>query len=214
MGLISSVARMFNGEQPVKAKLIAYTSAPGEAVPDIEFQYFPDQIHDTKGAEYSSNSMPGSSHPIKQFISGSDRIISFTSIFTQDKNPKKGSLFEGNAEWSATADERHTVKIEEIIPQLRNYVLPLYDNGIMYPPCLCQLVLPGSGLVSSDKTKVKDSIIAVMTQCDITYDAFFRHGAMRIVTVAMSFTETIQVGNNWGYQSRDKLYSSLAFSYP
>lgn len=45
----------------------------------IEFQYNPAQIQDDKSTEYAALAVHGRSHPLYQFSSGSERLISFTA---------------------------------------------------------------------------------------------------------------------------------------
>lgn len=208
MSLLSSVGAALGGDlgEPKPAQIKPKEGLSEKFDRPLTFQYFPETINDTKGAEYASNSMPGSSHPIKTWVAGTDRVISFQAVFTQDKNPQEVnavSVLTGGFELSMGGATKHTVEVEKQLAILRSYILPYYKNGIAYPPPTLQLVIPGSKLVSAGKVDVEDSLLVLLTQCDITYESFHRNGAMRIATVALSFVETVQSGDNWGYQDRE-----------
>ena len=49
---------------------------PDDGVP-IPFQYNPTEIDDQKSNLYASKTIPGQAHPVKQFIAGGERKISF-----------------------------------------------------------------------------------------------------------------------------------------
>jgi hypothetical protein len=44
----------------------------------IEFQYNPTEISDRRGATYASQNLPGLLMPVRQYIHGGDRTLSFT----------------------------------------------------------------------------------------------------------------------------------------
>jgi hypothetical protein len=82
------------------------------------------------------------------------------------------------------------------------------------PPKLL-LVMPNSGIASLAYGKIVDSVSCIMTSCNVTYEAFFRTGHPRIVTVSLEFAEIVQTGqHNWGFVSRDSINSlSSAYTY-
>lgn len=76
-------------------------------------------------------------------------------------------------------------------------------NGVANAPPKLLLVMPNSGVVSQAYGSIVDSIPCIMTTCNITYEAFFRTGSPRIVTVSLGFAEIIQTGNkNWKFVDR------------
>lgn len=65
----------------------------------LSFQYFPETLSDTKAVNYSRKNIPGGSHPLYQWISGGERIISFTAHFSCDTDLVTGeddNLFDLN----------------------------------------------------------------------------------------------------------------------
>lgn len=203
---------------PVKACLSELDRKTGQESGDgkvIGFQYFPETIQDIQSARYSERDVPGGSHPIIQYLGAGSRSLSFTAFFTQENNPEKNSLLTGlltgTASFSpltSTESRADTVDIPSAIKWLRSYICPNYENGFVQAPPVAILYLPNSGIIGYDK--FKDSVTCVMTQCDVTYEAFHRNGAPRIVAVSLSFTETMQVGSaesGWQFQGREKFWT-------
>ena len=220
MSLLSSVGQIFGGDlgEPVVAKVMPFEDDGLGPSKELIFQYFPETISDTKSAEYASNTMPGGSHPIRSWIAGGDRLLSFAAVFTRDKNPEEntdiGSILSGGFELTLTGDTKHTVDIEKRLNIARSYLLPRYTQGVAHAPLLAQVLLPNSGIISGGILNVKNSFIGVMLQCDIVYEAFHRNGAMRHVVVNMSFAESVQTGEEWGYTDRDEYLNALEANTP
>ena len=208
MGAISSLASVLgisSTAEPVTAALAeldpkTFVDKPGTM---RAFQYFPEQISDNKGAEWSRRSVPGGSHPIVQFVNGGERTISFTAIFTQDENPES-SLFAFDFSLSDLlgGPPKHTVDVAAAIAWLRSFTYPDYDDntGSAKAPPLAILYLPGSGIVGA--SQFKDSIVGAMTACNVVYEAFHRNGAPRIAAVSLEFVEVIQTSQAWRFQGR------------
>jgi hypothetical protein len=221
---LASVVNMFAGADPVKAQLIPLNDDGTEDDSNgRSFQYFPEQINDSKGVNYSSKNIPGGSHPLYQFISGGDRTISFSAIFTSDENPAPPGLLSaltGGLNLSintltsaigltdAANKKKHTTNVDAAIIWLRSFIYPRYSNGrgdplgtVVAPPVV-RLYLPNSNIhgTTPNGSLVLDSIDCIMNQCDVVYDAFYRNGAQRITTVNLSFHETVQTGaTNWKF---------------
>jgi hypothetical protein len=224
LGLIKSLAQAIgikSTANPVKACLSGLDRKTGQessTTPVIGFQYFPEQIQDIQSARYSERDVPGGSHPILQYLGGGSRTLSFTAFFTQEQNPESASnslltgLLTGTAEFGIPQDRNDTVDVASAIRWLRSYIAPNYETGgLMKAPPVAILYLPNSGIIGHDK--FKDSVTCVMTQCDVTYEAFHRNGSPRIVAVSLSFTETMQVGNadsGWQFQGSETFWTNQA----
>lgn len=222
---LASMVSMFAGSDPVKAQLIPLDDY-GNEMSDLQraFQYFPNEINDSKGATYATKNIPGGSHPLYQFISGGDRTISFTAVFTSDEDPAPpdilgalqggleigmgtlGSLFsgEGFGALKKSGATQHNVPVESAVIWLRSFLYPRYTKETgqkletVAPPRVVRLYLPNSGIHGATRGKnpqlVVDSIDCLMMQCDVVYDCFYRNGAQRITTVNLTFNETVQTG--------------------
>lgn len=227
IGSLASIVKMFSASPPTVAQLIPLDDFGNERTsgksillngwsrgfPDdkFEFQYFPEQITDNRGVDYASKKIPGGSHPLYQFISGTDRTISFTAFFTADENPDPGDFFDkltkgfSLASLSSVASgvfgRKHTVDVAAQLAHLRSFTYPTYRDGYAKAPPVLRLYLPGSNITGTVRggTEVPGSVDVIMTQCDITYEAFYQQGGMRIAAVNLSFNETIQVGDNWKF---------------
>lgn len=208
MSAISSLAAVLgisSTGEPVTAALAeldpkTYLDVPGTM---RAFQYFPEQISDNKGAEWSRRSVPGGSHPIVQFINGGERTVSFTAIFTQDENPES-SLFSFDFSLLSLigGPPKHTVDVAAAIAWLRSFTYPDYDKttGSAKAPPLAILYLPNSGIVGA--SQFLNSIVAAMTSCNVVYEAFHRNGTPRIAAVSLEFVEVIQTSQHWRFQGR------------
>jgi|GEM_PF-7113493 len=181
-------------------------------------QYFPETISDSKSPEWARRSVPGGSHPIVSFINGGERVISFTAIFTNEKNPEETGLLSGLLSGSTSFGLKGATKstlpdggISAAIAWLRAFTCPDYlSNGTAKPPPACSVYIPGSGIIGAGN--YIDSFVGVMTECNVTYQAFHRNGAPRIVEVSLSFVEIAQTSLNWQFQGRSE-FKELADLY-
>lgn len=190
----------------------------------MTFQYFPETLTDTKAINYATREIPGGSLPLYQWISSGERILSFTALFTTDVDllvdPASFLKIKQNGQI------RRNVDVRTALLWLRQYMLPRYtgDGGLGVPltqaPRKVFLSLHNSGLgllggELSAKVNVKqgtteenfsfttedslvhpDGFIAIMTQCDITFEAFFPTGLPRIASVQVQFAQTAQLAGS------------------
>lgn len=224
---LASVVNMFAGGDPVKASLIPLNDDGSEDTSNERaFQYFPEQITDNKGVNYATKNIPGGSHPLYQFVNGGDRQISFTAIFTSDEDPAPAtvlSVLQGgfsfgvpdilNATGKGQNLKKHNVPVQSAVIWLRSFIYPTYVNNTVKPPPVVRIYLPNSGIHGTTKggALVLDSIDCLMTQCDVTYERFYRGGSQRISVVQLTMVETIQVSSSWKFADRSgfvDVYSS------
>jgi hypothetical protein len=204
---LSSVLGISSTSTPVTAGLAeldpkTFLEAPGT---QKAFQYWPETISDNKNAEWSKKSVPGGSHPILQFINGGERTISFSAVFTQEINPEKGGLLGlsfGLGDLLGN-QQKNNVDIAAAVEWLRSFTYPSYDEstGAALAPPLAILYLPGSGIISA--SGFEDSVVVVMTECNVVYEAFHRNGTPRLVAVSLAFSECIQDSTAWRFQGRN-----------
>lgn len=164
------------------------------------FQYFPDSIRDNKAVNYITKDIPGGSLPIYQWVSSGARIISFTAIFTTDVDL---SIIPGLVNRVAGVGQANrNVDIKAAVTWLRRFVLPLYSSQssqvstpLTFAPNKLWINIPGSGIGLAggySGTLDDDSFIAIMTQCDVTWDSYFPSGWPRQATVQLSFAQVPQ----------------------
>ncbi len=184
------------------------------------FQYYPETISDNRSVSLEDKYALGGSHPIYQWTRGSAREIAFDAVFTSDyPNPgPSGSASQNKLETirsfvkspmyatysqlvseETRATEKHQVNIVEAIKWLRQFTYPKYSNEVASAPRKLLLNLPNSGINHFGSNA--DTLVVLMTRCDVVYEAFFANGVPRIATVSLQFVETIQHGSNWKYQS-------------
>lgn len=181
------------------------------------FQYFPETISDTKSPEWVRKHVPGGSHPIVTFLNGGERILSFSAVFTQDKNPEPLGLLQaaltGSFDLSletifGETPRKDTCDIASAIAYLRKFTYPDYAQGVATPPPFAIVYLPNSGIIGQAQLAL-DSICGAMIQCDVVYEKFHRDGSARIAVVNLSFVEVVQVGENWRFVGRSDLADVL-----
>jgi len=203
----------------------------------IAFQYWPETIQDTRPVEWSPRSIPGGSHPIYQWTHGGERRISFTAVFMTDTAPDEhllevadnaidavtfgaGSLLASSSyssPYEAQADVplsglelgKRDLDLRSVISWLRWFTYPTYGTGNdlrAFEPAKCLLVLPHTKLGHSGS----DYIITVMTQCDVTYEAWFPTGFPRIIEVSLEFAEVVQTQRRVRFHDRKDMRPAQA----
>lgn len=172
----------------------------------LRFQYFPDTIQDTKAVNWVPREIPGASVPIYQWVSSGERLVSFTAVFTCDMDyltAEAGDELGDRLKDVGQLDRN--VDIRAAISWLRSFMFPSYttDSTVGVPlaaaPKRMMLVFPSSGMAAAggvadnvDETDLVGEIKCIMTQCDVTYEAFFPSGLPRIATVALAFAQIAQ----------------------
>lgn len=204
------------GENRTRATIIRLNQKDDSTSQDkFSFQYFPESINDTMGAEYGQGGVPGGSLPLDHYMKGSGREISFTALFSSDMDLMVGGDRQapdaGFTNFSAQLFEQlrdikqdhRNVDIRAAVAWLRSFLLPSYrtstsdvGQGLTRAPSKLFLVLPNSGigLVGGDSGlagyATPDVVLCVMTQCDVEWKAFFPSGLPRLAAVQLNFRQT------------------------
>ena len=220
MGIVSSLASFASKSSPVTAGLAEFAFADGDKNFQA-FQYFPETISDSRAPNYSSRPVPGGSHPIYTFIDGGERSISFDAIFTSDAVPEESKsdgllgLLTGKKSIQLPflkKERKDTVDIAAAIAWLRWFTYPSYGAGVAKAPPPCTVYLPKSGIIGAGG--VEDSIVGIMTSCNVRYEAFHRNGRPRFAVVSLEFKEIVQVDKAWQFFGSDEpFFEELAKSY-
>ena len=189
----------------------------------VAFQYFPERISDSRAPNYAQKEIPGGSHPLYQFVSGGERVLSFDAVFANDRSGDGGMGgliggvlgFLGGAKASNDGginnnNRKDVVDIAAAIDTLRSFTYPTYEASVSKPPPLIEFYLPGSGITAADGNK--DSIIGILGRCDVAYEAFHRNGVPRIAVVSLEIREVVQTEKNWKFTDGD-LIAAGGFAY-
>lgn len=174
------------------------------------FQYWPETVTDSKAVNYQQKDIPGGSLPLYQWISGGERLITFTAVFTTDVDleaEKQSRLLSLSGDDDIVARlksaglQRRNVDIRAAVAWLRRYMYPRYtsdsdgkvETHFTYAPAKLLLIMPNSGigLAGGDAINLH-SIKCIMTQCDVTTEQYFPNGLPRIATVQLSFAQIAQ----------------------
>jgi len=190
----------------------------------MRFQYFPESIQDTKAVNYQQKEIPGASLPLYQWVASGERLISFSATFTSDADlaadPRIAGLLDNRSGLQdRNVDVRSAVAwLRQFqFPHYRSGSSSTSGaaggggggagaNGqgvsfISYPPKRLRLFIPNSGIgiaggnpANAQGALFPHSVTCVMTQCDVTWDAFFPSGMPRIATVSLAFAQVPQDG--------------------
>lgn len=234
-GALSSLVELPHKPKLAKVFLAAVDLAPGEDPPfgtdNIAIQYWPESLQDTRPVEWAPRQIPGGSHPIYQWTHGGERKLSFAALFTNDIEPtgetslvgevanaiadgigldssSGSSLIDAYGNTGGSTRERDR-DIPASINWLRYFTYPFYGSGedirVFEPPKII-LCFPGSRLAHTGE----EAITTVMTQCDITYEAWYPSGFPRIVEVQLEFAEVVQTGQAVRFHNRKDMILSAA----
>lgn len=210
----------------------------GGVISDVfVFQFWPQQLQDNYTPNYATKNIPGGSHPIYQWTSGSGRDISFTAQFVSELREEQGVTSGRNRSFldrlqrnTATTvlkgdpgplgiglvgslllpSSRYTVNVAAAIAALQQYLYPSYgDNGqgAASPPRKLILVLPGTKLGRNDD---QDGILCILRAAPVTQEAWFPNGELRSASVALRFSEIVQFSS--GSVSKIKYIGSEAYT--
>ena len=204
-GLLSLASGNFAqyGENRSKAFLVELDkdgSADSRSWKSLAFQYFPETITDTKQTNYARLDIPGGSIPVYQWISGGERSLSFTAYFTTDVDLTLDDQYNLRIKSAGVADRN--VDIRAAVAWLRQYKLPRYDlqsstgSPMTEAPKRLLLILKRSrlGLAGGVTGEHPDHVRCIMTQCDVSWQAWFPSGFPRTATVQLSFAQIGQAG--------------------
>jgi len=193
-----------------------------EAAGAIAFQYWPESLQDSRSSEWNPRNIPGGSHPIYQWTHGGERRLSFTAVFMTDTAPDETIIramealealgLSGTPESPYEQQDNlgllsgielgtRDVDLRAVVSWLRWFTYPHYGTGEdirAYEPAKCLLVMPQTKLGHNGS----DYIVTVMTQCDITYEAWFPSGFPRIIEVSLEFAEVVQEGARVAFHDR------------
>lgn len=196
--------------QPLPQSLARSVEGFGDQVVQqsyLALQYWPETLEDSRASEWSSRQVPGGSHPIYQWASGGERTISFSAVFTTDHAPDDLNVRNEDpytnklgVEGPGTRRGTRDIDIRAAIAWLRYFTYPYYDpsSGFSHEPPKVILVLPNTRIGYDGS----DYVIAVMTQCDVTYEAWFPNGFPRIAEVQLQFSEVVQHGGSVRFHNR------------
>lgn len=214
---IASLASAFASRLPDKTRgcFLIELNDDDSPLSAFSFQYFPESVSDSKNVNYQQKEVPGGSLPLYQWVNSGERSVSFTAVFTSDVDvtaDDPGDAAKGQAlnnRLKAAGQSRRNPDIRAAVAWLRRYMLPTYDaaNGITRGPSKLRLSMPGSGIgvaggVMAGAGALDDTIVCVMTQCEVSYEAFFPSGLPRYVTVQLAFGQIPQLNGQVSFPSR------------
>jgi len=214
MGLIDTA---LGSSSPVACYM--YPEPTSAAPPSIAgseifiFQYWPQTLQIAYEPTYAEHDIPGSTHPLYQWVGGKGRTISFEAIFTSERDQSAVLNF---VPAFLTPSSRYTVDVAAAIARLQGYMMPTYSsasslNGNITPPSRLILAFPGTGLGGGGSpgqrggnnrpsfglstlgaSQTYDAVTVLLFSAPITIESWFPDGAPRVATVQLTFKEVIQ----------------------
>jgi hypothetical protein len=213
VGLATALGPGLLSEKRSMATLISLKPDTDEPDTAQAFQYFPETISDNKAVNWQSKEIPGGSLPVYQWVASGERTISFTAQFSSDIDlallltTDAESNISTNTIAANAAKERlkssgqgeRNVDVRSAVVWLRQYMLPKYDSAKQrtIPPPKLKLLLPKSGIglaggENNFTSQDADSVLCVMTSCDVTWEKFFPSGNPRLASVSLAFAQIPQ----------------------
>lgn len=209
---MAGIIDVFTGDWKVSKKRAEVIIAPLDIDGFIDLtlggakclQYWPENMSDSDGVNWQTKEIPGSNRPLYQWISGGERSISFTAMFSRDMNGKIGEDFE---------EDKHNVDIDAAIAWLRmlksNDYEKVKDMNMAVAPPVLWMMFVGTKLgynhnaPAVDGSSLESGVYCIMDQFEPEIRAWFPDGTPRLASVSLGFKEVIQVGNNIYPYGRD-----------
>lgn len=169
------------------------------------FQYWPDQIVDSKEVNYQNKEIPGGSISLLQWVASGQRTLSFTAVFTCDNDLLEidGSESRRYGALRQIGEGDRNVDIRSAVAWLRRFLMPSYKGGstangsmLTIPPRKLLFHAPGTGIGmwggDPGGNVAPDSVECVMTQCEVTLEDCFPSGLPRYTTVQLTLSQIAQ----------------------
>lgn len=169
----------------------------------MELEFWPSTLSDSKDVNYEVKSIPGSSVPIRHWVSSGERKISFTVVLVCEVDPGQNLGSAGGTsipivnsqigkhlqQYSSTA--RGIVDINKAVRWLRSFMYPSYDqnDGHSIPPHQMMVIFPGTQL---DERLRESSFLGQVVGCPVEYKLWFPSGAPRFATVELTIAQALE----------------------
>lgn len=228
MPTVSSLAKSLHGQVDSRTSDCCLIELDSQDAPvkssNLVFQYYPESVQDTKAVNYQQKEVFGGSLPLYQWVSSGERLISFTATFTCDVDflapTSQLERTELYVRLKAAGQERRNVDIRSATLWLRQFLLPTYGTDkdlavsgrpLTFAPSKLLLSMPGTGIGlagGDDRVSGRHTMLCLMTQCDVTYEALFSSGLPRIATVQLAFAQVAQSRGGVLFPSRTASYDA------
>jgi hypothetical protein len=158
-------------------------------------QYWPESIEDSKAPNWQNRDIPGAPLPLYQWVSGGERMFSFTAVFSRDMNGEIGHDVE---------ESKFDVDVDAAIAWLRLLSFNDYQDvgdvkdAAIAPPVLWlwfnKTKLNYNKKISSSLDHSEDGVYCIMTEVSVTRSNWFQDGTVKLASVSLGFAEVMQVG--------------------
>lgn len=197
-------------------------AAKNRTIEDVfVFQFWPQQIQDNYTPNYATKNIPGASHPIYQWTSGSGREISFTANFVSELREDTGFGVVTNRDFRSRISGANAKSITNdngvsapptsgtgfplgplLLPSAR-YTINVSAaiaalQQYLYPDYTEDVARPPKKLVlvlpgtNLGRKKDHDGILCILRSAPVTMESFFPNGEIRSASVNLRFSEIVQ----------------------
>jgi hypothetical protein len=164
------------------------------------FQYFPETLEDNRESNWEAKPIPGGSLPLYQWLTGGARTVSFRAMFTSDVDFE----YVTQDRLHAMGVESRNVDVNSAVLWLRSFQMPSYGSAsqvgmpLTRAPRKLLLTVPVSGIGWGAGQNLglgldEDTVLCVMTECSVSWEAFWPSGRARIASVQCGFTQLAQM---------------------
>ena len=166
----------------------------------MELEFWPSSLSDTKDVNYEVKSIPGSSIPIRHWVSSGERRLSFTVVLVCEIDPGQNLGLSGGVavpivssqlgkhiqQYSSTS--RGIVDIDKAARWIHSFLYPARyhrNDGHAIPPRKIMVVFPGTQL----DEKGGRGLLGQVISCPTEIKSWFPSGAPRFATIELTIAQ-------------------------
>jgi hypothetical protein len=184
-------------------------------------QYFPETFEDNRESNWEAKPIPGGSIPLYHWTTGGARAVSFRAVFTSDVD----FAYVTQDRLHSIGVESRNVDVNSAVLWLRSFQMPSYSGNsqigvpLTRAPRKLLLTVPGTGIGWGAGQNIglgidEDTILGVMAECSVTWEAFWPSGRARVASVQVGITQIGQMGGRISFpQYTDAVKSATTEGY-
>lgn len=185
------------------------------------FQYFPETLEDNRESNWEAKPIPGGSLPLYQWSTGGARTVSFRAVFTSDVD----FAYVTKDRLQAMGVMSRNVDVNSAVLWLRSFQMPSYGSAsqvgmpLTRAPRKLLLTVPNTGIGWGAGQNVglgidEDTLLCVMTECSVSWEAFWPSGRARIASVQVGLTQVAQMAGRVSFpQYTDTIERAITAGY-
>lgn len=213
---MGGIVSVFTGDWKTSHKLAEVLIAPLNEDGEIDknlggakvLQFWPESLAENKAPNWQNKEIPGSPIPLYQWMSGGERSLSFSAIFSRDMDGDIGTQ-------GGPTEDKYNVDIDAAKAWLYLLSSSSYEKSqdmeVAVAPPILWLSFLGSKIGYNhaapklENYELDSGIYCIMTSLDFETRNWFPSGRPRLMSANLAFSETIQVGKGIYPYGRDLL---------